>query len=914
VVAGKDGLVYVTGSTDTLGQKDYHTRILKASDGTTEWSASFNGLHSKDDEAASIALDGEGGLSILGKNGLSNGSTEYMLVRYAKKQLTIPPGDGAASPALAFTEQRGQLTDTSGTSVEGVRFYSTGSYPPLYVQNDTLSFVTASVDTSTATPDTLHRVDITFFDSKTSLMSAAGLDKLDNYRNYYLGHIPEGRARVGQYGRVAVTDLYDGINLQMFADKSGIVYYFVIQPGGDPDDLKLDFHGQDSLYLKGHNLFVGTSLGDFNLPAPQAFQIDSMGQEVSTTWIPEYSITGNRVGFSSTGAYNSENPLVIVLQETGDPIFETGEDWVEYFGGSNIDVCTDLAISSLGEKYITGYSSSMNLPKIGENVLNGTTDIFVSKYQVSHEIDWVTFIGGSGSEVGYGVAIENANVGIAGVTDSNNDFPQTDPEMSGQSNDGVVFQLSAIEGVLINSKFLGGNSIDFLTDIEYGESDNLFVAGVTFSSDLSANPLTGSSYLQNTKSGPSDGIVAELNSGNLQVDWLSYFGGSGNEIVSDIEYEKDGDILYITGGTSSSQGDTQNSSTGCDANSDGDFPKCTLNGAYNQPWGGGTETSDIFLAEFDKNRSLVWSTYLGGNGNESPPNQITRTRLDVNGATIAISGVVDNMDFPHQSVSGGFNSNLDGVFVAIFSQRDLAWSTSIGCGGYNFDFISTDVSLSNDKVFISGNTSCSVVPEDSDYCDSPENGTFPICPGSGGLFFQDGMMPVFGGGNNDIFLASFDLGTYTMSWSTFFGGNDVENIASLNIIDGNAFIAGNTSSDQNFPLRNPVNQEEYAGGLSDAFIGMLDISQVMVSTKHEKIPEMKNSIFPNPSHGVVNIPITSKPSEISIINSSGQYVRYYQLGNFESELFKLNLSILPKGVYFVRVVGNDTKSYKLVLH
>jgi hypothetical protein len=353
VVAGKDGLVYATGSVDTLGQKDYHTRLLKASDGTTEWSASFNGLHSKDDEATSVALDGEGGLSILGKNGLSNGSTEYMLVRYAKKQLTIPPGDGAASPALAFTEQRGQLTDTSGTSVEGVRFYSTGSFPPLYVKKDTLSFVTASVDTSSATPDTLHRVDITFFDSKTSLMSAAGLDKLDNYRNYYLGHIPEGRARVGQYGRVAVTDLYDGINVQMFADESGIVYYFVIQPGGDPNDLKLDFHGQDSLYLKARNLFVGTSLGDFNLPAPKAFQIDSLGQEVSTAWKPEYSIAGSRVSFSSTGSYDSTKVLVVELRREEVISGSAQEDWVTHFGGAATDDISSIFVDEDGSIFVT---------------------------------------------------------------------------------------------------------------------------------------------------------------------------------------------------------------------------------------------------------------------------------------------------------------------------------------------------------------------------------------------------------------------------------------------------------------------------------------------------------------------------------------------------------------------------------
>ncbi|MCR9055409.1 MAG: T9SS type A sorting domain-containing protein, partial [bacterium] len=895
VVAGKDGLVYATGSVDTLGQKDYHTRLLKASDGTTEWSASFNGLHSKDDEAASIALDGEGGLSVLGKNGLSNGSTEYMLVRYSKKQLTIPPGDGAASPALAFTEQRGQLTDTSGTSVEGVRFYSTGSYPPLYVQNDTLSFVTASVDTSSATPDTLHRVDITFFDSKTSLMSAAGLDQLDNYRNYYLGHIPEGRARVGQYGRVAVTDLYDGINLQMFSDKSGIVYYFVIQPGGDPDDIKLDFHGQDSLYLKARNLFVGTSLGDFNLPAPKAFQIDSLGQEVSTAWKPEYSIAGSRVSFSSTGSYDSTKVLVVELRREEVP-GSPSQDWITYFGGNDSDVINGSDTDSDGNFYVAGTTFNQVFPEVEGVQVFGSPNfqfVFFTKFKASAALDYMTIFGGGGPENGYDILALD-KVYVVGRTLSS-DFPATIgiPSLVSQ---GFISSFSINDGQSISSKVLSASSSETELYAISGQDKSIYVGGQARSGSFSTTSNSSWGYHDSSNSGGRDGLLIGLDS-DLNTSWSTHFGGSGEESIQDVVITPD-EKLFIAGNTTT----MSYSATSCNVPTDSGFPSCQPSGSSQFAFANGNSPAledDIFIAEFDPEGNLSWATFMGGSLREK---LLTSSSIDVNGNNLIILGASEQLSTMQANTGGGFQQSISGrgYFVAEFANRSLVWKTNYGCieGSPNvLNLYQSIVYGAQGGIYISGVSDCATPVSSMDYCSAPPSGEFALCPPLGGTFYEDNSQ-----GGFELFLTAFAT-DYTMEFATYFGGNEDEFITSITSIEDVLFLTGFTTSTQSFPVSFPQDsyEQDYNAGGTEGFVGRLNIGALVNSQEIESSAE-RLTIFPNPATDLLTISlpkdVKSHQREAYIYDMAGKLVMTKVLNHFETEV---SIGNLPSGLYQVRV-------------
>jgi hypothetical protein len=907
VVAGKDGLVYATGSTDTLGQKDYHTRLLKASDGTTEWSASFNGLHSKDDEAASIALDGEGGLSVLGKNGLSGGKTEYMLVRYAKKELTIPPGDGAASPALAFTEQRGQLTDTSGTSVEGVRFYSTGSFPPLYVQNDTLSFVTVSVDTNSATPDTLHRVDITFFDSKKALMSAAGLDKLDNYRNYYLGHIPEGRARVGQYGRVAVTDLYDGIDLQLFADKSGIVYYFVIQPGGDPDDLKLDFHGQDSLYLKARNLFVGTSLGDFNLPAPKAFQIDSLGQEVSTAWKPEYSIAGSRVSFSSTGSYDSAKVLVVELRRPEVTSVNSQDDWITYFGGTSSNdavLCNDINFSN--EYFIGGRTSSLSFPEVtgimtfGENL--STLNAYVAKFNEDLSIKYLAIIGGEEVDWSNDLKEINGNIYTVGLTESE-DFP-TDSGIPSNVGHGFIAAFDSFTGELEKTIVLGEgselNCLDVNSQAGFtGSSLGLFVGGEV--ENPSYNVEISSLWAFHDSSfngGTSDGLIARY-SFDLEEEWSSFFGGNDMDIVVDIEISDSDGKIFIAGNTNTKS----YSLIDCGVPNDSGFPNCNPTGSSQFDFSNGASVGlgqDVFLAEFSSQGELNWSTFFGGQFSEIIS---TSSSISIHENKLSVIGYSNFLNNLPSNTGGGFQLSgiSEGYFLAEFESRTLSWKTSFGCNEDEafFPLNHSNVAYDgNGVLYFSGSTLCSTGSDTDDYCSVPDADHFPLCPGSFNGFFEPTHF-----GFTDIFIGALGVNK-NLVYSTFLGGENNDLVSCQTVKDGSLYLGGRTGSVEYFPVRFPLGAYEQSEAFGIDGITMKLNNQGIIHVNNFEEKGKGVIVYPNPSSGNTIMvefdcrSLTGKHLPFRLFSAEGKLMQS-SITATEIGSYKVNVSNFPPGVYYI---------------
>ncbi|KGE84959.1 DUF7948 domain-containing protein [Phaeodactylibacter xiamenensis] len=883
-------------------------------------------LHSKDDEAASIALDGEGGLSVLGKNGLSNGSTEYMLVRYSKKQLTIPPGDGAASPALAFTEQRGQLTDTSGTSVEGVRFYSTGSYPPLYVQNDTLSFVAASVDTSSATPDTLHRVDITFFDSKTSLMSAAGLDQLDNYRNYYLGHIPEGRARVGQYGRVAVTDLYDGINLQMFADESGIVYYFVIQPGGDPNDLKLDFHGQDSLYLKARNLFVGTSLGDFNLPAPKAFQIDSLGQEVSTAWKPEYSIAGSRVSFSSTGSYDSTKVLVVELRKPEVTSGSSQDEWVTFFGGIGtgdpFDLGDDLSsifVDEDGSVFVTGFAGNIDFPLVDGGLivdLSGeSADGLVAKFNNQAVLQYLSVLGGSREDIARDIVGFNNKVVIVGETNSP-DFPEDNVLPNLTSLDGFAASFNKENGMLGSVKVYGGTLRDRFLGVDKFE-DRIFVVGNSGSTNFPTENLAGA-YNQssnNSAVGDSrDAVILELDEQTLELVWSTYFGGTNYDIASDIVVDQNTGSFYICGVTRTKTYHTSNCAV---PGVGGGFPGCKPSGAdqFSFNNGGGTvgEIEDTFIAEFDNNGAISWSTFFGGHSNDGV-SIAGRNNLafDPNSSRLAIIGSSEDCSTIPSTTSGGYQQDIGlGNYIAVFKDRSLQWSSGFGgfspFGTFNQLYLGESCTFKdNGNLFITGFTNYLPQPS-NDYCTAPSisSNEFPICPpqGSAQAYFQESGGIAINEGEGECYIASFDQG-YNLVYSTFFGGNGADFIRTATMKSDDFYFVGQSESTVSFPWRFPSSppnvykQDELFGGL-DGFIGRLRMNNLVSVDDYKRVVEDELIVFPNPNNGQFTITLPSREElnvPFRIIDSRGVTISVGMARR--GELISINLPDIPAGAYY----------------
>ncbi|MEN3334194.1 MAG: hypothetical protein V7641_3559 [Blastocatellia bacterium] len=110
----------------------------------------------------------------------------------------------------------------------------------------------------------------------------------------------------------------------------------------------------------------------------------------------------------------------------------SGLGFSTFLGGSNTDTGYAITLDGPGNVYVTGNTTSFNFPTtrgLYRNISGGyyDGDAFVSKLNpTGAALIYSTYLGGSSSETGYGIAVDSsANVYVVGYTSSNN-FPLTD--------------------------------------------------------------------------------------------------------------------------------------------------------------------------------------------------------------------------------------------------------------------------------------------------------------------------------------------------------------------------------------------------------------------------------------------------------------------------------------------------------
>jgi hypothetical protein len=168
-------------------------------------------------------------------------------------------------------------------------------------------------------------------------------------------------------------------------------------------------------------------------------------------------------------------------------------------------------------------------------------------------------------------------------------------------------------------------------------------------------------------------------------------------------------------------------------------------------------------------------------------------------------------DFPLEDPGRGayyvrnYNGGTYDAFIAKFlgSNLRLVWSTYFGGNGYD-EASSVAVDGSGD-VFVVGSTS--------------STSDFPLEDPGGGAYFDS----THNGGFSDAFIAKFSGSNLSLSWSTYFGGDDVDWATSVAVDgSGNVFVVGLTASTSGFPPANPGGgtyfDDTYNGGFYDAFI------------------------------------------------------------------------------------------------
>ncbi len=130
-----------------------------------------------------------------------------------------------------------------------------------------------------------------------------------------------------------------------------------------------------------------------------------------------------------------------------------------YLGGSGFDYASGIAVDSLWNAYITGYTSSSDFWSLRalQPGLNSSYDAFLTKLNAAGTgILYSTYLGGSGSDSANAVAIDSlGNAYVAGLTQSG-DFPLSNPLQTVNSDSYTGF-ISKISPGWMGGVFLNGS-------------------------------------------------------------------------------------------------------------------------------------------------------------------------------------------------------------------------------------------------------------------------------------------------------------------------------------------------------------------------------------------------------------------------------------------------------------------------
>ncbi|MBI2269359.1 MAG: SprB repeat-containing protein [Bacteroidetes bacterium] len=486
--------------------------------------------------------------------------------------------------------------------------------------------------------------------------------------------------------------------------------------------------------------------------------------------------------------------------------------WSTYYGSNGSEAIGDMTLNNAGDLFVVGSSPGSNFPlqaKAGaynQAANYGAAQLYLVQFNSAGIRQWATFYGDPGGTPSSGNSIDidplTGNILIGGALSAGSPLfnpgggAYYQPTIIGTGTSAPALIGFTPAGVLNWSTFFAG-STEQINDIRFTPAGSLLVTGSSTSNTLPVTAgafqpgiaggadvfaaefglsrnLTWCTYLGGTATESAYGICAD-NGGNVFVFgrtgsldfplrnpgvgayfdnalgggidffiskftpvknlvWSSYVGGSsfeGQNRTTKSIFADNCDNIFISGTTYSTDYPALN--PGCGAYLDN-----TLAGAY-----------DAVFTKFNKNNSLVWSTYYGGNNQDWPGIDVDdKNRLFATGEVIQAPAPLVNpgggayFDNTHTGNHDAFIVRFDPVPPAFTQSQVNATGCScngtatinLSCGtpGYNYVWSNGNITLNNTNATNTITGLCAETYKVTAYssCDSVK-ATYTITGGSG---------------------------------------------------------------------------------------------------------------------------------------------------------------------------------------
>jgi hypothetical protein len=457
-----------------------------------------------------------------------------------------------------------------------------------------------------------------------------------------------------------------------------------------------------------------------------------------------------------------------------------------YMGSSGADRVTAMKMGPNGQLYVTGSTSTGEMPYIDgayDNFTAGLTDIFLAIIDTTANgnfaLKYFSYLGGSNVDIPLALEVDFKGVAYMAGSTTSVDFPMAGTSFQTTGSATVTNGFVAV----IDPSLYGGDSLTYSTyiggtdgntsvnGIALDNTGYIYIIGTTKSTDF---PLTTSGYAQ-ILYGSQDAFLTEIDRNSTSLVYSTYMGGELTDDGRAIAVGSNGKV-YFAATTTSTQ-----------------FP---MEGpGYRQNLQGAL---DIVVGMMDMTQfgtpSLVYSTYLGGSDVE----EVRKLVLDAKNNVI-LTGYTLSNDFPVTSDAVQRNAvgNTD-VFVSVVNPNDpakfMVYSTYFGGtqGEVAYD-VKPDAS---GNLYFTG------------YTLSPD------------LFTVGAPQPGWGGGI-DVFIAAIKPGTpgrAGLLYCTYLGASGTY-VGSAMVLgaDGSIYVGGYG----NVGLPSSSNGNGFAGGVSDGFVTVM---------------------------------------------------------------------------------------------
>ncbi|MGD9643737.1 MAG: hypothetical protein AB7V08_13480 [Elusimicrobiales bacterium] len=438
--------------------------------------------------------------------------------------------------------------------------------------------------------------------------------------------------------------------------------------------------------------------------------------------------SGDREGFA------------VEIADAATPVF----NWGQWLGGAVAYTYLTGVVAAGDRVYVSGYSETSlyweTITSYGTH--SGGYEAFVvslSAGGTTPALDWLQWLGGSSNETNVVLALDGAELYVAGTTGSSSSWEVTPSGSFGGSSGGFVAKLStgavpAVNWVFVMGATAGGTTLNAFAV----NGDELYAAGSCLDNATSWSPLV----MTGSHSGKEEAWIAEISGGAAPaLVWGQWLGGNENDYVYSLAVS--GDSIFAGGLSRNSWS--------------GEIPSVTA-GAYS----GGDEGFVVKLAD-GVSPSISWLQWLGGSGDESV------RALALNGTQIYAGGGASAASWSESLTFQGVHSGGTEGFVLRIDDAatpSLRWGQWLG--GSGTDNILA-LALTGNSVYAGGGSSLATGWE-----------SFP---------FQG----THSGENEGFVVELCDDGTApSANWAQWLGGTNSDSVLALSEYGGSVYAAGSS--------------------------------------------------------------------------------------------------------------------------